>query len=107
MNRREMLAVMGIVAAGGSVGAAPPPAGNNVKSGLRIFDVRQHGAAGDGSRLDTSSINEAIDTCHDSGGGVVYVPPGVYLSGTVVLRSNVTLYLEAGATLLGSKNISD
>lgn len=38
---------------------------------------------------------------------MVYLPPGTYLSGTVVLKSNVTLYLEAGATLLGSKNLTD
>lgn len=38
---------------------------------------------------------------------MAYVPPGTYLSGTVVLKSNVTLYLEAGATLLGSKNLAD
>jgi hypothetical protein len=73
----------------------------------RLFDVRQFGAAGNGSALDTAAINKAIDACHAAGGGVAYMPPGTYHSGTVVLKSNVTLYLEAGATLLGSKNLAD
>jgi len=76
-------------------------------SGLRLFNVTEYGTVGDGNTLDTAAINRAIDDCHKRGGGVAYVPPGVYLSGTVVLKSNVTLYLEAGATLLGSKRIRD
>lgn len=107
MNRREMLATMGIMAAGGSLLTAQVPVQKDAKSGLRIFDARDFGATGDGATLDTASINRAIDACHAAGGGVVYLAPGTYLSGTVVLKSNVTLYLEAGATLLGSKNLSD
>src|SRR5208282_5838637 len=96
MNRREMLATMGFMAAGGSLLAAPVPILKDAKSGPRIFGVREFGAAGDGITLDTASINRAIDACHAAGGGVVHLAPGTYLSGTVVLQSNVTLYLEAG-----------
>ena len=70
-------------------------------------DVKHYGAKGDGVSIDTLAINAAIDDCNKAGGGIVYLSPGNYLSGTVVLKSNVTLYLEAGAVLLGSKNISD
>ena len=109
MNRREMLATMGLMAAGSSLFAAPmtAPAVKNAKPGLRIYDVMEFGAAGDGKTLDTAAINRTIDACHAAGGGTVYLPPGTYLSGMVILQSNVTLYLEAGATLLGSKEISD
>ncbi len=62
---------------------------------------------GDSVTLDTKAINAAVNACAADGGGVVYVPPGVYLSGTVVLKSNVTLYLEAGAVLLGSLDVND
>jgi polygalacturonase len=61
----------------------------------------------DGSRLQTKDLQAAIDTCAKSGGGTVYFPPGRYLSGTLFLRSNVTLHLDAGATLLGSSNLAD
>lgn len=108
MNRRQMLGIMGAAVAAGSTGSTQPvSAQKDSKSGLRIFDVKEYGAVGDGNVLDTASINRAIDDCHARGGGVAYVPPGVYLSGTVILKSNVTLYLEAGARLLGSKNIPD
>ena len=103
-----MLGIMGAALAAGSAGLAQPAAAKaDSKSGSRIFDVKAYGAIGDGNVLDTASINRAIDDCHAGGGGVVYVPPGVYLSGTVVLKSNVTFYLEAGATLMGSRRISD
>lgn len=76
-------------------------------AGVRIIDAAARGAASDGKKLATAAINRAIDECSAAGGGVVYLAPGVYLSGTVVLKNNVTLYLEAGATLLGSKNLED
>jgi polygalacturonase len=74
---------------------------------LRIFNPRDFGASGNGQALDSPAINAAVNACSAAGGGVVYLAPGVYLSGTVILKSNVTLYLEAGATLLGSKTLTD
>jgi polygalacturonase len=105
MNRRQMLGMMGILAAGTPI--LPAATLKSSKNGPRIFDVMAHGAAGDGKTLDTAAINQAIVACHAAGGGMVYMPPGIYLSGTVILQSNVTLYLEAGATLLGSRKLSD
>jgi polygalacturonase len=72
-----------------------------------IANVKSHGASGSGEKLDTEAIQKAIDACHAQGGGTVYFPNGKYLSGTLVLKSNVTLHLEAGATLLGSANLAD
>ena len=70
-------------------------------------DVRQYGAAGDGLNLDTSAINKAIEACGSAGGGQVLLPPGRYLSGTIHLRSHVTLFLAAGATLVGTTNLAE
>ncbi len=72
-----------------------------------VFDVRERGAAADGSTLATKAIQAAVDACSAGGGGTVYFPPGRYLSGTIVLKSGVALELEAGAVLLGSPNLAD
>jgi hypothetical protein len=72
-----------------------------------VFNIRDHGAVGDGTTLDTASINQAIEACAQAGGGKVLVPPGRYLSGTVHLKSRVTLFLDAGATLIGTTNLSE
>lgn len=70
-------------------------------------NVRDLGADGDGKTLSTEAIQKAVDRCGEAGGGVVYFPPGTYLSGTVFLKSRVTMHLEAGATLRGSPNNAD
>ncbi len=68
------------------------------------FNVKDYGATGNGITLDTGAINKAIETCSAGGGGTVYFPAGTYLSGSIRLKSNITLYLDAGATLLGAPN---
>lgn len=72
-----------------------------------LWNVKESGASGAGTVLDTASIQRAIDGCAEAGGGQVYFPPGHYLSGTVRLRSNVTLKLDAGARLIGTTNLSE
>jgi polygalacturonase len=69
------------------------------------FNVRAFGAAGDGVHLETASLQAAIDACAASGGGTVRFPAGTYLSGTLVLKSKVTLWLESGAVVLGSTEL--
>jgi len=72
-------------------------------AGRDVFDVRDYGAAGDGKTLDTEAINKAIDACATAGGGRVLLKPGRYLCGTLHLESHVTLFLEAGAALVGTE----
>ena len=71
------------------------------------FNVREYGATGRKADIATQALQKAIDTCAKSGGGEVYLPSGDYTSGTLHLRSHVRMYLEAGATLFGSKAESD
>jgi polygalacturonase len=71
------------------------------------FNVRNHGASGDGVRLDTKAIQETINACARAGGGTVYFPAGKYLTGTIVLKSHITLELGSGAVLLGSTKLDD
>lgn len=71
------------------------------------FRVSDFGAVGDGKTLSTTAIQKAIDTCTGTGGGTVYVPAGVFVTGTLQLRSHVTLYLENGAVLKGSPRLED
>src|SRR4051794_18639134 len=70
------------------------------------FNVKSFGATGDGPTLDTKAINSAVDACSAAGGGTVVLPAGTYLSGTVRLKDNVTLWLQGGATLRGTKDLS-
>ncbi|MGO9257413.1 MAG: glycoside hydrolase family 28 protein [Bryobacteraceae bacterium] len=70
------------------------------------FDVRDLGAKGDGTAKDTQSIQTAIDRASAAGGTVVF-PPGSYLSGTLHLRSGVTLWIEKGAKLVFSPDDGD
>ncbi len=70
-----------------------------------VFSIRDYGAVGDGETLDTAAINKAIEACAAAGGGQVLLPPGRYLSGTVHLKSHVTLFLEAGARLVGTAKL--
>ena len=65
----------------------------------RVFDVKVHGAVGDGKTVDSDAINRAILAADAVGGGMVHFPPGVYLSASIRLKSNITLYLEAGCTI--------
>ena len=69
------------------------------------LSVRDHGARGDGKTKDTAAIQAAIDAAGP--GGIVVVPPGEYLSGTLHLRSRLTLRLEAGASLIASPDDGD
>lgn len=64
-------------------------------------------ALADTTVVSTAAIQNAIDKCSEHGGGRVIVPPGDFLTGTLILKSNVTLYLAKGATLYGSRNILD
>lgn len=70
-------------------------------------NVKDFGAVGDGKTLNTISIQKAIDYCSEQGGGSVVIEGGVYLCGTIILKSCVDLHIEADATLLASQNYLD
>jgi polygalacturonase len=70
-------------------------------------DPRAHGAKGDGATKDTAALQAAIDACAAHGGGTVRLTAGTYVSAPIELKSNITLQLDKGATLLGSPDHGD
>jgi hypothetical protein len=76
-------------------------------SGRPAFNVKSYGAVGDGVALDTTALQKAIDAAAGAGGGDVVFPAGKYLSGSIDLKSHVTLQLDENAVLLGSTNQPD
>ena len=74
---------------------------------MKTYDIRDFGAICDSATPNTKAIQAAIDACAENGGGRVLFSEGVYITGTVVLRSNVNLHIEQTATLLGSPNCKD
>ena len=77
------------------------------KKDSSFYDITDFGANGDGQSMNTSAIQEAINAAESAGGGTIYFPVGEYLSGTIILKSNVSLLFETGARLIGSKNLDD
>ncbi len=72
-----------------------------------VYDVRAFGAKGDGKTLDTPSVNSAIDAASANGGGTIRFPAGTYLCYSIHLKSNITLDLNAGATILAAATPKD
>lgn len=82
-----------------------------ILSGCTAFGVEinitRYGAVGDGKTLNTEAVQQSIDACNKAGGGKVIVPAGRFLTGTIVLKDNVTLHLQKDAVLLGSTDLKD
>lgn len=97
MLRREFLSGSSLALGLAAAGASPQV----TKS------VVDYGARPDGKNLSTASIQRAIDDAAERGGGAVYFPAGTYLTGRIDLKSRITLYLDAGCTLLGSTSLDD
>ena len=108
-RRRWVGMVAGPVLAAAIAGArcAAAQARGATDLGVRVYNVRDFGAVGDGKTLDTAAVQKAIDTCTAEQGGVVLVPGGTFLIGTIELKSNVIFHLAPGATLLGSGDGKD
>lgn len=71
------------------------------------YNVLKYGAKNDSSKLATSAIKKAIDAASKAGGGTVYFPAGKYLTGAIHLKSNITIFIDAGAELHFSDNFDD
>ena len=71
------------------------------------YNVKDFGAIGNGTNLDSKAINRAIDTITSKGGGTLTFPAGVYLSGSIRLKSNISLYLDQGSVIEASPDVSD
>lgn len=65
------------------------------------------GATGNGKDYDTAAIQSSIDACANQGGGIVHISPGKYLTGTLFLKTNITLWVDQGATIIGSTRQED
>ena len=76
-------------------------------SAFPVYNIKDYGAVGDSTTLNTQAIQKAIDQAADAGGGTVFCGPGDYVTGTIRLRDNVTVYLENGCTVWGSKDLDD
>jgi hypothetical protein len=72
-----------------------------------FYNVKDFNITGDAKTLNTEAINNIIKTCSEAGGGTIIFPAGQYLTGPVQLLSNITIYLDAGAVILGSTDIND
>jgi polygalacturonase len=76
-------------------------------SGEIYFNVRQYGIVGDGVTKNTEAIQLLIKMITEKGGGTLFFPAGVYLTGPIHLESNITLYLESGSILKFSQDFND
>ncbi len=79
----------------------------SASAGVALFNVKDYGATGVKADDARAAIQKAVDACAAAGGGIVYLPPGEYTSGTIHLMSHVRFLLEAGATLYASVNDRD
>lgn len=71
-----------------------------------VYDVKAYGATGSGKTSDTAAINRAISAASAAGGGTVYFPAGAFVSGSIHLKSNVGLYLDHGAVIEASADLT-
>jgi polygalacturonase len=100
---RKRLLRRSVLAAGVALAVAGLGVAAITSASALSYNVRDYGATGDGSTNDTPAINAAINAANSAGGGVVVFPSGNYKSkNSIHMKSNVTLQLDAGSTILGS-----
>lgn len=107
IHRRDLLKLAG---SGLAIGTLPIAAAANESRSAPsqgFLSVRSFGATGDGHTIDSPAINRAIEAAASAGGGTVFFPAGVYASYSIRLKSNVSLYLDSGATILAASTPID
>jgi len=106
LSRREWMERLSVpVLVGSTLLAANSRAAESSENkllGAKIYNVRDFGAKGDGTTLDTAAVQAAIDACTKDRGGVVLIPAGDFVIGSTELKSNVTLHIAAQGKILGT-----
>ncbi|MBN2316435.1 MAG: hypothetical protein JXM79_21085 [Sedimentisphaerales bacterium] len=97
MLRKTLLTLLSLICLNGSA----------TMGADKKYNVLDFGARPDGKTLCTQAIQKTVDQCAKDGGGTVYFPAGTWLTGTIYLESHVTLWLDSGCVLLGSKEKKD
>ena len=100
-SRRRWLRGASAASLAAGFAAAQTPS-TSAAAGTRTYNIVDFGARGDGKTLDTRAVQAAIDACNRDQGGTALVPAGVFVIGTVEMKSNVTLRIAAQGKLLGS-----
>jgi DNA sulfur modification protein DndE len=70
------------------------------------FNIINYGAIADGMKLNSAAINKAIDECAKQGGGTVLIPQGSFVSGPIIMKSNINLHLTKGALIIFSPDFN-
>jgi hypothetical protein len=108
LNRRSIVKKGAVLLGAGFIGSTVEVAAKpNRNKEDNLFNVVYFGATGNRGENATTPIREALDACASAGGGTVYIPPGSYTVGTLQIRDNVSLHIEAGATLFLSQDPQD
>lgn len=110
-----MLVLMAGRAYAGDTGNTAPPhfpwmdkvGAQLLPEGGRTYSVNDYGAVGDAVKMNTESIQRAIDEAEANGGGTVTFEPGIYLTGSIFVGNNVNLCIPKGTTLIGSEELED
>jgi hypothetical protein len=102
ISRRNWLGLASTAAVSTGMLEAQPSSSAPATAGTRVFNIVDFGAKGDGKTLATQAVQAAIDACNQDQGGTVLVPAGVFVIGTVEMKSNVTLHIVAQGKLLGT-----
>jgi hypothetical protein len=102
-HRLIVLVALGLVLGG----QRPLVRAGAARTGAPFFDVRGYGAVADGKTKNTRAIRAAIAAASAAGGGTIYFGPGQYLTGPIHVKSNITLFIDAGAVVKFSTDFDD
>ncbi|MEP7067335.1 MAG: glycoside hydrolase family 28 protein [Gemmatimonadota bacterium] len=102
MQRRDLLKYSPLALASTLVGRVAVAQTAAPAASEALFNVRTHGATGDGKTVDTPAINKAIEAAAAVGGGTILFPAGTYVCFTIRLQSNISIYLASGCTILAA-----